>query len=275
VNGNDYTTTEATAEYITTTVEEETTVPPPPPVTINGVVWRVAPELDIEGIILCSCGMFVVDDSTWRYTVDPTTGMVVSNHGGHGGGGGMWVFDPELELLGQPFFGEGYDFGIGMHPVDEFAQSLELQLNAYFALWDDWTSENAREWVANALETANRRLVLEQVRATQRYTEPWQGEPMPFWGVEWDETRSNFLGRFAIIENRRPISPWFDAITSRVGDELFAAQQGDTWQLINQYGEPILPLQFEHIVLIDEETAFVRHQGRYGILDIHATSINF
>lgn len=261
VNDNDdYTSeTETTTEY--TTTEEETTAPPPPPVTIDSMVWRVAPTLNIERLWRCECGEFRIDD-TW-YVIEPETLNTRAKNEHGPWDGPRWFYDPTRELFGNVFFGSGYDFGYGMHPIDNFARSLEMSLNDYL---QELTSLDARTWSLGALETANRRMIVQQVQATQLYSEVW--------GVEWDDARSNYLDRFAIFENRQPISPWFDEITWGESNELFAAQQGDTWQFINQYGEPLLPMQFEHIVLIDDKTAFVRHNGRYGILDIPATAAN-
>ncbi|MCL2445533.1 MAG: hypothetical protein FWD06_02040 [Oscillospiraceae bacterium] len=253
---------ETTTEY--TTTEEDTTAVP---VDSDQLVWRVAPTLEVEGIIHCSCDMFVVDDNTWRNTVDPITGAIISNsHGGHGGGGGMWVFDPIEEMLGNSFFGEGYDFGHGMHPIDNFAASLQAALYDYFSR-NEWSDSSARahDWTLHAVETSNRRMVVQLVDSTLRDDREWDDGG---WSLR-PEARQE---RFVIIENRRPISPWFDAITGSAGGELFAAANGDAWQFINHRGVPLFPAQFEHIVLIDSETAFVRHNGRYGILDILATA---
>ena len=268
VNGNDDYTTETTTEY--TTIEEETTatqattMQAPTPMTIDGMVWRVAPTLNYERVWRCDCGIFLTDGGR---ELNLITGEAMHPYsGGHGPFNQDWFYDPVLGLLGHAHFGDGYFAGYGMHPVNSFEQSALATLTEWLA--EHSTTAQIQAQVQQFAESSIRRMIVQSVDSTQRADSGWNND----WHLQHPNA---FLGRFAIIENRRPISPWFDAITYGEGNAMFAAANGDAWQFINHRGVPLFPMQFEHIVLIDSESAFVRHNGRYGILDIHATATNF
>ena len=45
--------------------------------------------------------------------------------------------------------------------------------------------------------------------------------------------------------------------------------------IINKGGHTAVPFFFDDVIIIDIETAFAKHNGKYGILDINRTSENF
>ena len=46
------------------------------------------------------------------------------------------------------------------------------------------------------------------------------------------------------------------------------------WGMADRSGNIVLPFMFEDLLRIDEETAYARIGGRYGILDLQATINN-
>jgi len=231
---------------------------PDPYFADNSMVWNIAPTLAYGEIWQCSCGIFLtIVDETAR-EINPETGALGGPYtGGHGGGGVGWVYDPTLNLLGHPGVFEGYDSNFGMHPVDDFEESVAQAFPG-------------ERGVAFA-QDSSRRMIVQRVDATQReeLDADWGGDG---WWRLTDEAR---LGRFAFMENRELISPWFDAIIWGNGNGAFAARQGETWQLIDHTGEALLPFAFEHLLLIDETTAFAKVNGYYGILNLELTKQQF
>ena len=231
-----------------------------PYVSDNGLVWNIAPTLAYEQIHRCSCGIILVGDQE----LDPKTGKIRGPYGGgHGGPSPSWVYDPALGLLGHPGKGDGYHSLFGMHPINTFEQSVAQAFPEHFPEW--------------FVEESRRRLIVEMADSTLReYHEGWDGE------LDWYLTQEAYLGRFAIMENRKFTSDWFDAITRGTpalyiggaldtNADLYAAQQGKAWQFINHKGEALIPFSFEHLLIIDDSTAFAKCDGKYGILNFVLT----
>jgi hypothetical protein len=42
----------------------------------------------------------------------------------------------------------------------------------------------------------------------------------------------------------------------------------DKWGIMNNKGEIVVPFAFEHALSIDDSTAFVKYESRYGIISI-------
>jgi len=59
-----------------------------------------------------------------------------------------------------------------------------------------------------------------------------------------------------------------------IADGFIAAGIDDKWFFVDKHGNAVIPYGFEHIVNIDGSTAFVKYNGRYGILDVQKTLAN-
>jgi len=46
------------------------------------------------------------------------------------------------------------------------------------------------------------------------------------------------------------------------------------WGILDTNGSISVPFVFDAILLIDEETAFAKYNGKYGILDIEKTAMS-
>ncbi|MCL2194772.1 MAG: WG repeat-containing protein [Oscillospiraceae bacterium] len=238
VNDNEDYTTEATTEYIATTA------PVPPPVTINGVVWRIAPTLDLGHVHNC-CGVFV--DSRNR-GIDSITGEVGEwGCGDHCVSANFRWIDLEQRVLGYGKESHSLD-GIDWINLDDGTSSWLAEIDGLFLVRRaDFTmlTENFRDEEGNI------------------------GLPSEAFG--------ELLAVVRIAEHEVTILTDFVYDDVPWGNNLgiIAVRQGERWGTVDHNGDLIIPLMFENIVLIDEETAFVRYNGRYGILDIHATAANF
>jgi len=54
-------------------------------------------------------------------------------------------------------------------------------------------------------------------------------------------------------------------------DTIHVSRDG-YWGMVDRNGSIVLSFMFENIVRIDEDSAFARLDGRYGILDLQLTS---
>jgi len=206
-------------------------------------------------------------NSNWEL-IDPVTGqfMVGLEHGGHGGPGPEWVFDPARGLFGHPSYGYGYHRNIGMFPTAEFASVIR----GFF------TDDQVINWLESQTSGL---LVVQSVDSSRRTTENAWGE-QEWWNLSDDA----FSGRFALMYNRELVTdfifdggqPWWHRFTFDGGGagrnrNFIPVIRDGNWGMVNRNGNTVLPFVFENLILIDENTAFARVNGRYGILDLNAS----
>ena len=230
------------------------------------LTWRVQPTLEYVSVRLCSCGLFF-EGSDWD-SIDPVTGLhsEIAAHG-HGGPGAEWVYDPARGLFGHPSYGEGYHSNIGMFPLAGFESSVRgLSLSLSHTDW--------------LLSSTDGLLVVQSVDSSLRTTEDAR-EGVENW---WNLTEGAFSGRFALMYDRELVTdfifdggqPWWHSFTDDGGGagrklNAIPVSRNGQWGMVDRSGNTVLPFIFENLVRIDENTAFARLDGRYGILDLHAT----
>jgi len=220
-------------------------------------VWLIQPTLTHDHIINCSCGQFVIND--WMHSLDPTTGQVSGYHGGHGGHGPNLVFDRERQLFGHPGYGTGYFDMFGMHPLDEVRENL-----------NQWVNPLDRSIFVESVDSSRREYyesqILNELNEVVTYT---------FWWL----TPAAFLGHFALMSNGQFITDFiFDGVSiqyanwQEVHDSgMVAVSQNGEWGLVDRNGSILMPFMFQNLVIIDQNTAFARYEGRYGIINIPQT----
>ena len=208
---------------------------------LSNLVWIVEPTLTHAGIRQCDCGAFHDDDFM---IVDSRTGQLTGSEKlGHGLYHPLHVIDHARSLFGHssandPFFGS-----IGMFPLAQAHQRFPL--------------------------VRNNLIVVENVNS--ELSDYWMD---PFMGSGWALWPDAFLGEFAVMFNGQLVTGFEFNGTGRwwgLGANTIAMRRGAFWGLIDQQGNDATPFVFEHIVPIDNNTAFARIGGRYGILDISAT----
>ena len=228
----------------------------------NGLVWIVLPTLEHTSIQLFECGSYV--DADWNI-IDPMTGFLTGDyHEGHGETDPHFVYDRKRGLFGHP----GLDYGaiptVGMYPLNEFAERV-----------DSWTLQNSDGLIA-----------VQNVDSSLRQYFGCPSEE----GLWWSLPADAFSGQFAVMYNRELItdfifdggSEWWKhrfiyegggSWTVKDRDFITMRKEG-SWGLINKCGNIVLPFIFDNLLLIDENTAFAKYKGRYGILDIRSTMAN-
>ena len=216
-------------------------VAPAPAFDLSGLVWIVEPTLTHESISHCDCGYF--RNENWML-VDPLTGNLTgAPHLGHGPWLPMFVFDREQNRFGHTAIDWGYFNLIGLHP---YAQALQ-----------------------RFPDIRNLLMIVENVNSN--LGDYWMD---PFLGSGWGLWPDAYLGEFAVMYNGRLVTDFVFNDRGRfwsMGTNTIAARRGAFWGLIDQQGNDATSFIFEHIVPIDNNTAFARIGGRYGILDIRAS----
>jgi len=231
---------------------------------IAHTIWRVPPTLNHDHVINCSCGQFVINE--WMHTIDPVTGLLVGYHGGHGGPEPGFVFDSQRQLFGHAGYGFGYHDMLGMHPIDEFWEMLASS----FANADWW--HNPRDGF----------ITIERVDSSLRSTYEHEYldinnelSSQTFWHLDQEA----YSGRYALMYNGQFTTDFiFDGTHDHFANwnlvrdiGLMAVSMNGQWGLVDSQGNVVLPFRYENLVIIDQDTAFARYNGRYGILDLTRT----
>ena len=238
------------------------------PVTHGPAVWIVPPTFDHGRIWNCSCGRFMSNISR---DICPVTGVSDGyGCGGHGTYGPYFVYDPQGQLFGHPSNCSAYHPMLGMHPINEFNEMLNNSLMAENYWWRNPTDGLI---AVESVDSSLRRWY------DQAEYVPYDEDPVPSVLSTWALAPEAFTGRFALMYNRQFVTDFiFDGVNThyvnwrRVNDTgLMAVSMGGRWGMINRQGNTVIPFIFENLVIIDQNTAFARYNGRYGIIDIHRT----
>jgi len=210
---------------------------------VSGLVWSVAPTLPHDSVTMCLWGPI----DSQRRLIDPQTGLLTGEEcGGHGGHSPNFVYDMELGLFGQPGYGDAYHTLFGVLPINEF---LDIA--------DQWTVQRARELIA-----------VEAVDSTLKDlgSEGWDG---------WWLAEEAFLGQFAVMYNNEFLTDFIfdDGLRGwrNYRLEYLPMSRDGMWGLIDKSGNVVIDFIFGNLVIIDEDTAFAKYEGSYGILDIRSS----
>ena len=239
---------------------------PDEPIEINksrGIVWTVLPQLEHGRVYRNSFGHYTFDEAFQFYPtreINSATGQLTGEHMWGYPPLGHYTYDIERGLFGQPVYAEEYHFSFGMHPTDQFPEILYT-------------------WFEDISWFTNRQLfpVAGVDSSMRRY---WGPNHLGIDHGWWLLTEDAFSGKYAIMDNNNGLQfvtdfvfDWiaadflFDMIEVRVNDMY-------GYGIVDERGEFVIPAIFEHIVIIDENTAFAKYEGRYGILDIRQTAGN-
>ena len=222
-------------------------------------VWIVEPTLEHESISLCSCGAFV--NPHWEI-IDPTTGLLSEDpHLGHGGTSPGWVYDPSQNLFGHPGFGHAYHTLVGMHPINEFDETVR----------DIFGFDGSNEWIDFISQSSKGLIIVQSVDSSQRVDSEWSEAD-----GDWELTALAQSGKYALMYNREPVTDFiFDGGVQMqrgfaiANDFPYASMNmGRLWGLVDKNGITVLPFVFENLLIINESTAFAKYNGSYGILDL-------
>jgi len=213
------------------------------------LVWRVEPTLDYDKIVFCGwCNTFTVGDH-YGFRIDIETGLTIEEPWvfGHGGDEKYFLYDEAKGLYGHYSCQPG-DYELKLWPADEFLLNM------------DWYSD---------------RIIAFQKINSDRIRKVDSGDE---W-TEYDFSEAYISEKFAIAHGIVLVSDFIYDNDGSYNSDFYcyvknsiAMILNDKWGVLDTEGNVIVPFDFEDILLIDEETAFAKTNGKYGILEIKATS---
>lgn len=205
------------------------------------VVWKVEPIFDYERIRYCPwCEVFSAGDPL--YIVDETTGALTDEiKFGHGGSSSRYLYDQALDIFGLYRSGPGWNEIViytRAEFLSEFGDHLQGRVNFFYAMDSTIIKTEEMPW-----------------GPFYNIDEVLTGKGAVSFGIDFI---TDFI--FNSVEGNRT---W-----NRHKNSIIAVQQNEKWGIVNYEGNIIIPIEFEHILIIDPDTAFARQNGRYGIIFI-------
>jgi len=205
-------------------------------------VWIVEPELEYDHVYHCPlCGY-----SNRSQLLNKMTGQISGPHHGHGFPGiREWVYDSENGVFGT-LYSDMNSMRLTVHPVDEFS--------THFTSFTD-TLMYVRE--------------IDSKSVTSRRDE---------WGFVTNNFGEKYKNsKYAIAYGGKLLT---DFIYDRPGSASITLTYKNAipvnidgkWGFIGTSGKIIVPLIYDQIVTSDGDTAFVKVEDKFGVLDVLAST---
>ena len=218
-------------------------------------IWKVEPKFEYHAFY-CPTEEYVAyfSDPDEKWELDLETGEPGKSHGGHGATGfnNPLVYDAKLDLYG--LIHETTDAVLPMDIADLKGMCIVRLVEIDTESFDDEDGGYYERWEGSRYAVMyDGELVtgfsydLAYARGNVAFV--YQGEKMGFVSKEGEE-----LTGF-VFEGGDP-----------VGKGLIGVCRDGKWDLVDEKGEAQTHYDFEDIITIDEETAFVKKDGKYGIL---------
>lgn len=245
------------------------------------LVWVVLPTLEYDYVRGCVCGVFSIQRSqdVFEWTViDPITGNKTDEEHSEHTGFPARVYDPERGLFGDV----GYNHPLlglhGMHSFHEFINILErhyTEIDPSLLQHDSVREayESQLEWFKQLLSYLNGSKMVQRVDYSLKRDIQEDGGELERWLL----AEEAFMEEFAVMYRGRLVTDFIFDDTCRqffIRNEnlIFAVvSKGGYWGIIDESGNTLIPFVFDNMVSIDENTAFAKYNGYYGILDIRRT----
>jgi len=211
----------------------------------NGITWIVEPTLEYDSVYFCRlCGYTA---NSFTYILDKTTGEIDRYHDGHGGPHSLeWIYDSENEMFG--FYRSGWDEEVEIYKINQFFE--------YFSIYAD-TLKFVRQ--VNYSD-----IIIDR--------DEW-------WGKSYKLGEKYENSKFAISYDNKLLTEFIydkpDNLTNvLIYRNAIPVSKNDKWGFIDTKGNIIIPLIFDHVASSDGETAFVKLNGKYGIIDVRLSAGN-
>ncbi|MDR0248833.1 MAG: WG repeat-containing protein [Oscillospiraceae bacterium] len=225
----------------------------------DGFMWLVPPRYDYDYIELCDCGRYKItarlgDGGFTHYVLSPLTGEIVSSvDDSHGNSSLYWLYDPKLRrymYLVSDEDGDGselFQFSAGEFTNFYYAYSKRFRVirRADFSLVTPVIDPEGYISYYNYEDA-----FIDDLYALAFGSKILTGYEYPESDI--DRRILHFYGN-----DGEPPLPFAAAVC-----------KDGKWGMLNTAGKTFLPFVFDHIVSIDDNTAFAKKDGLYGILYI-------
>jgi len=204
------------------------------------IFWIVEPTLEYDNVNFCFCGYTA---NSFSYVIDIMTGKIIEDHYGHGGPSYReWLYDSENELFGERIFRWGEE--ITIHHINQFSTHFVPYIN---------TLNYVRQIDSTSI-----------IREENEWGNISYNKGLKYENSKYAIAYGNILLTEFVYDspNRLAFQGYKNAIHVSIDGK---------WGFINTKGNIIIPLIFEHIVSSDGDIAFVKINGKYGIIDVRSS----
>jgi len=209
--------------------------------------WHLNPSIECEGIWYCwDCG-FSLDVSKQYYDstfIDNNAMPILGDHGGHGGGYDLWVYDEALDLFGYTCGDEGGS-AIEMYPFSEYFDNFSGSLKVVY-----------------------------RVDSTKRDRSNYDED-----GEYFNEAFPNdaFFGDVAVFYNGEFVTDFIyskgtrEVLGENHAELVIVIDENGKYGAIGIDGEVWIEFIFDSLYIIDNYTAFAKQDGLWGIIALNGT----
>ena len=87
--------------------------------------------------------------------------------------------------------------------------------------------------------------------------------------TDYDFSDAQIGDKYAVAYNGTFVTDFiYDERDENTASDKIAVKLGDKWGVLDKDGNTLKPFEFDHITLIDDDAAFAKYNGKYGILNI-------
>ena len=235
----------------------------------GSLVWAVQPEMDFESIQYAPgyspTGYIATRQDYYMFYVDGKTGAITGEHSATGGLRSPYQYG-YYAAEDAFFYNHEYEYILESRAtLDAASQGRTLSV---------WEVEKHGDQAYTYYEYVEGTKYA--VYANGRFVSGFDydyvvgGNAVAFvnMGGEW-----GYGGKYAIVglDGAFLTDYLYDGV-SALYFGFAAVRIGDTWGFVEASGETLLAPQFEDAVVIDSETAFVKQNGKFGILNVRASA---
>ena len=216
-----------------------------PVIDTSDIVWIVEPTLEYNEVYYCwLCGYTA---NSFTYIIDESTGQITGFHDGHGGPYFQtWLYDSESGIFA--LYRYGWDQEITIHPINDFS----IHFLSYVNNLNYVKQVDVNKIIKIEVEDWEYSYNLGTKYENSKYAISYGSVLLTDFIYDNPDNLSDSL----IYKNAIPVS-----INGK-------------WGFINKSGNLIIPFIFDHAASSDGETAFVKINGKYGIIDVRGSDDN-
>ena len=94
------------------------------------------------------------------------------------------------------------------------------------------------------------------------------------YGTYYDFSDAETGDKYAAAYNGTFVTDFvYDDRDENTARDMIAVKFGDKWGVLGKDGNTLIPFEFEHITFINENAAFAKYNGEYGILNVFETTV--
>ena len=218
-------------------------------------VWIIEPSLKYTDIRYFPALGYIGYTETSMFYIDQSTGKVIQETEPTGGFGPPYIYGYDIE---SAMFYNNLEYEYYIEDIEEV---IKKSKNTTLSVYEFKLNEDGENSIENAKYAVYRNGVF---LSKFIYDNVIGGNSVAF-------VQKN--GKYAIFGSKGELLTDFiyDAVCENAVCYV-AAKNGDYWGFLDLNGNEILPFMFENIVNTNKSYAFVKYNGKYGILDINKTA---